>query len=43
MRIYILSRNKRLYSTQRLVEAAEQRGWEVKVIDYLKDSLSQIS
>ena len=36
MRVYILSRNKSLYSTQRLVEAAEQRGWEVKVIDYLR-------
>lgn len=36
MRVYILSRNKTLYSTQRLVEAAEQKGWEVKVIDYLK-------
>ncbi len=36
MRVYILSRNKSLYSTSRLVEAAEQRGWEVRVIDYLK-------
>lgn len=39
MRVYILSRNKALYSTKRLVEAAEQRGWEVKVIDYLKCSI----
>lgn len=39
MRVYILSRNKALYSTQRLVEAAEQKGWEVKVIDYLKCSI----
>ena len=39
MRIYILSRNKELYSTKRLVEAAEQRGWEVRVIDYLKCSI----
>ncbi len=36
MRVYILSRNKNLYSTDRLVQAAEQRGWEVRVIDYLK-------
>lgn len=39
MRIYILSRNKELYSTRRLVEAAEQKGWEVRVIDYLKCSI----
>lgn len=36
MRVYILSRNTKLYSTKRLVEAAEQRGWEVRVIDYLQ-------
>ncbi len=36
MRVYILSRNKELYSTRRLVEAAEAKKWEVKVIDYLK-------
>ncbi|MGA1933174.1 30S ribosomal protein S6--L-glutamate ligase [Arcobacter sp. YIC-464] len=36
MRVYVLSRNKNLYSTKRLVEAGEQRGWEIKVIDYLK-------
>ncbi|MBU1666868.1 30S ribosomal protein S6--L-glutamate ligase [bacterium] len=36
MRVYILSRNKNLYSTKRLVEAGEQRGWEIRVIDYLK-------
>ncbi|WP_304543341.1 30S ribosomal protein S6--L-glutamate ligase [Sulfurimonas microaerophilic] len=39
MRVYILSRNADLYSTKRLVEAAEQKGWEVKVIDYLKCSI----
>jgi ribosomal protein S6--L-glutamate ligase len=39
MRVYILSRNKELYSTKRLVEAAEERGWEVRVIDYLKCSI----
>lgn len=36
MRIGILSRQVRLYSTQRLVEAAEKRGHEVQVIDVLK-------
>ncbi len=36
MRIYVLSRNEELYSTKRLVEEANTRGWEVKVIDYLK-------
>ncbi|OIP55992.1 MAG: alpha-L-glutamate ligase [Helicobacteraceae bacterium CG2_30_36_10] len=39
MRVYILSRNKELYSTKRLVQAAEARGWEVRVIDYLKCSI----
>ncbi len=39
MRVYILSRNAKLYSTKRLVEAAEAKGWEVKVIDYLKCSI----
>ncbi|CAA6821818.1 MAG: Ribosomal protein S6 glutaminyl transferase [uncultured Sulfurovum sp.] len=39
MRVYILSRNKNLYSTQRLVEAGEKRNWEVRVIDYLKCSI----
>ncbi len=36
MKIGILSRNPRLYSTNRLVEAAEQRGHTVEVIDILK-------
>ncbi|WP_321314702.1 30S ribosomal protein S6--L-glutamate ligase [Halarcobacter sp.] len=39
MLVYILSRNSELYSTKRLVEAAEQREWEVRVIDYLKCSI----
>lgn len=39
MRVYILSRNVKLYSTSRLVEAAEERGWEVRVIDYMKCSI----
>ena len=36
MKIAILSRNKKLYSTRRLVEAAESNGHEVKVIDVLR-------
>ncbi len=36
MILYILSRNANLYSTSRLVEAAEEKNWDVKVIDYLK-------
>ena len=36
MRIYILSRNENLYSTKRLEEEAIKKGWEVRVIDYLK-------
>ena len=36
MKIAVLSRNKNLYSTRRLVGAAEQRGHEVKVIDVLR-------
>ena len=35
MKIAILSRNKKLYSTRRLVEAAESQGHSVKVIDVL--------
>ncbi|EKE85271.1 30S ribosomal protein S6--L-glutamate ligase [Idiomarina xiamenensis] len=35
MRIAILSRDKRLYSTRRLVEAAQQSGHEVDVLDPL--------
>lgn len=36
MRIAILSRNKKLYSTKRLVEACEERGHEVIVLDVLR-------
>ncbi len=39
MKVYVLSRNSKLYSTQRLVEAGERRGWDIKVIDYLKCSI----
>ena len=36
MKIAILSRNKNLYSTKRLIEAAEQKGHEVQVVDVLR-------
>ncbi|MEX0608335.1 MAG: 30S ribosomal protein S6--L-glutamate ligase [Balneolaceae bacterium] len=36
MKIGILSRNSALYSTQRLVEAAQERGHTPEVIDHLK-------
>jgi ribosomal protein S6--L-glutamate ligase len=36
MKIAILSRNSQLYSTSRLVEAAKQRGHEVRVLDPLR-------
>lgn len=36
MKIAILSRNKNLYSTRRLVEAGEEQGHQVDVIDYVR-------
>ncbi len=36
MKIAILSRNKNLYSTMRLVEAAEKRGHETLILDHMK-------
>ncbi len=36
MKIGILSRNRNLYSTRRLLEAARDRGHEVRVVDVLK-------
>ncbi len=39
MKVYILSRNENLYSTKRLLEAAQQKGWDVRVLDYLKFSV----
>jgi ribosomal protein S6--L-glutamate ligase len=36
MKIGLLSRNANLYSTNRLNEAGEERGHEVRVIDYLR-------
>ena len=39
MNIVVLSRNKNLYSTRRLVEEAENRGHDVEVIDPLNCDL----
>lgn len=36
MKIAVLSRNPKLYSTRRLVEAAESRGHQVQVLDVLR-------
>jgi ribosomal protein S6--L-glutamate ligase len=36
MRIAVLSRNRNLYSTRRLIESAEQRGHTVEVLDHLR-------
>ncbi len=36
MKIGILSRNRKLYSTRRLVQAAQQRGHQVQVINHLR-------
>jgi ribosomal protein S6--L-glutamate ligase len=36
MKIAVLSRNPKLYSTKRIVEAGEKRGHEMLVIDHLK-------
>src|SRR6187402_1669379 len=39
MNLVILSRDTKLYSTKRLVEAAEQHGHSVRVIDHTKCNL----
>lgn len=39
MNIVVLSRNPKLYSTQRLVEAGQSRGHRVSVVDHLKCNL----
>lgn len=40
MNIVVLSRDTKLYSTKRLVEACHQRGHEVRVVDHVKCDLS---
>lgn len=39
MKLAILSRNRNLYSTKRLIEEGERKGWQVNVYDYLKFSV----
>lgn len=39
MKIAVLSRNPKLYSTKRLIEASRQRGHEALVLDHLKCSV----
>ena len=43
MKIAVLSRNRKLYSTRRIIEAAEARGHEVKVIDVLRCYMNIVS
>ncbi len=43
MKIAVLSRNRNLYSTRRLIEAAEHRGHEVQVIDILRCYMNIVS
>ena len=42
MKIAILSRNKNLYSTRRLIEACEQRGHEPMVLDALRSYMEVV-
>ena len=43
MKIALLSRNRKLYSSRRIIEAAEQRGHEVRVIDVLRAYMNIVS
>jgi len=43
MKIAILSRNKKLYSTRRLIEACEQRGHEPVVLDVLRTYMNVVA
>lgn len=42
MRVFVLSRNSTLYSTKRLLEAGQQKGWDIRVIDYLECTIKII-
>lgn len=42
MKIALLSRDKKLYSTKCLVEAAESHGYEIIVVDILKYYMNQM-
>ena len=43
MKIAILSRNRRLYSTRRLIETAQARGHEVQTVDVLRCYMNIVS
>lgn len=43
MKIALLSRNRKLYSTRRLIEAAHERGHEVQVLDVLRCYMNIVS
>jgi len=43
MKLAVLSRNRKLYSTRRIIEAAEARGHEVTVIDVLRCYMNIVS
>ena len=43
MKIALLSRNRKLYSSRRLIEAAAERGHEVVVIDVLRAYMNVVS
>ena len=43
MKIAVLSRNRRLYSTRRLIETAQARGHEVQVVDVLRCYMNIVS
>jgi ribosomal protein S6--L-glutamate ligase len=43
MKIALLSRNRKLYSSRRIIEAAEARGHEVVVIDVLRAYMTVVS
>ena len=40
MKILVLSRNKNLYSTRRIIHSAEKLGHEVRVVDYLRCNMN---
>ena len=43
MKIALLSRNKKLYSSRRLIEAAQERGHEIRTIDVLRCYMNIVS
>jgi ribosomal protein S6--L-glutamate ligase len=43
MKIALLSRNRRLYSSRRIIEAAEERGHKIVVIDVLRAYMNVVA